>query len=81
MYTRARQQKINPAVADPGPVYAGRQFHQRRDHHAKIIGHKRIQMFEPAAVSKMRFTATETADKPMIREFAAWNIAGRIVKT
>lgn len=45
------------------------------------VGHKRIQMFEPAAVSKMRFTATETADKPMIREFAAWNIAGRIVKT
>ena len=45
------------------------------------VGHKRIQMFEPAVVSKVRFTATKTAAKPVIREFAVWNVAGRVVKT
>jgi hypothetical protein len=45
------------------------------------VGHKRIQMFEPAVVSKVRFTATKTAAMPVIREFAVWNVSGRIVKT
>ena len=44
------------------------------------VGHKRIQMFDPVVVAKLRFTVTEAADRPLIREFAAWNVKGRIVK-
>ena len=44
------------------------------------VGHKRIQMFDPVVVAKLRFTVTEAADRPLIREFAAWNVKERIVK-
>ena len=40
------------------------------------MGHKRIQMFAPEAVSRLRFTATASVAKPIVKLFAAWNVPG-----
>ena len=42
------------------------------------VGHKRIQMFAPEAVARMRFTATASAAKPILKSFAAWNVKGKL---
>lgn len=43
------------------------------------VGHKRIQMFQPAAVKALRLRVTKASDKPLIRLFQAMNCPGRIV--
>ena len=45
------------------------------------IGHKRIQMFAPEAVRKLRLRVTEEKGAPLIRSLAAMNIPGRIVQS
>ena len=42
------------------------------------VGHKRIQMFAPEAVSRLRFTATASVAKPIVKSFAAWNVPGAL---
>ena len=43
------------------------------------VGHKRIQMFQPAAVKALRLRVTKASDKPLVRAFQAMNCPGRIV--
>ena len=43
------------------------------------VGHKRIQMFEPTAVKALRFKTTKAREKPLVRNFQAFNCSGRIV--
>ncbi len=43
------------------------------------IGHKRIQMFAPTAVRKLRLRVTEEKGASLIRSLAAMNCPGRIV--
>ena len=42
------------------------------------VGHKRIQMFAPEAVARLRFTATASAAKPILKSFVAWNVKGKL---
>jgi alpha-L-fucosidase len=43
------------------------------------IGHKKIDLFEPAAVAKVRLRVTKLAAEPLIRKLAAYNVSGRNV--
>ena len=42
------------------------------------VGHKRIQMFEPVAVKALRLRIRESAAKPLVKAFTAWNVKGQI---
>ena len=40
-----------------------------------VIGHNRIERFEPIPASELRLTILESAAEPQIREFSAWKVA------
>lgn len=43
------------------------------------VGHKRIQMFAPVAVKVLRLRIRESAAKPLVKAFTAWNVKGHVV--
>ena len=50
--------------------------------HGQSIGHKRIERFYPAEVTKVRVRVTEAVAEPLIRKLAVYhvNYTGRIVQ-